>query len=460
MNKYKEFLETKQIVDQKSGFQISLSELNSALFDWQKVITQWSIHRGRAALFESCGLGKTLQQLEWANQTHKKEKEPVLILAPLAVSEQTCGEGEKFDIKVNLCTSHSDVCNGINITNYEKLHKFDLNKFIGVVLDESGILKNFAGTTRNEIINAFQTTPYRLACTATPAPNDYIELGNHSEFLGVMTRSEMLATFFINDTKDTGTWRLKGHVKDNIFWKWVSSWAVMISKPSDIGFEDKDFLLPDIEYHEHILKSRVKPKNRLLLMPASDLNERRKVRQETVEVRSNAASNLINKTKDSWVCWCNLNAESAAMTKKIDGAIEIAGKHSNATKVDRMLGFAAGDIKRIITKPKIAGLGVNWQICNKAAFIGLNDSWEQFYQAVRRIWRFGQKKKVEIHIFIEEREGGVLKNIQRKDKQAQLMLQNMVKHTKDLTKKELKQTKRTFVEYKPEVDMELPKWIR
>lgn len=459
MNKYNQFLETKQIVDKESGFDIPLDKLNPMLFDWQKVIVRWAIRRGRAAIFANCGLGKTAMQLEWANQIHKREKEPVLILAPLAVSEQTCREGEKFGIKVNICKSEADICNGINITNYEKLHKFTPDKGI-VVLDESGILKNFAGATRNEIINAFQRTPYRLACTATPAPNDYIELGNHCEFLGVMSRSEMLATFFINDTKDTGTWRLKGHVKDNIFWKWVASWAVMLSKPSDIGFEDGDFELPEIKYQEHIIKSKAKPKGHFLLDVARTLNERRKVRHDTIELRSKEAADLINKTHDRWVCWVNLNAEGKAVTKYVNDIVEIAGRHSNEIKVDRMTKFATGEIRRIVTKPKIAGLGMNWQICNNAAFIGLSDSWEQFYQAVRRIWRFGQKKKVNIHIFIEEREVSVLKNIQRKDEQAQQMIQNMIQYTSILTRKELGQSKRTYVKYAPTITMELPKWIR
>ena len=458
--KYNQFLETKQIVDEKSGFDVSLNELNPMLFDWQKVLVRWAIGRGRAALFADCGLGKTPMQLEWANQIHKKEKEPILILAPLAVSEQTCREGEKFGIKVNICKSDADVINGINITNYEKLHKFDPDKFIGIVLDESGILKNFAGATRNEIINAFQKTPYRLACTATPSPNDYMELGNHAEFLGIMTRSEMLATFFINDTKDTGTWRLKGHVKDNIFWKWMSSWAVMISKPSDIGFEDGNFLLPEIEYHEHVIKSSAMPKNGLLLEEASTLDERRCVRRETIELRCRAAANLINETDDRWVCWCNLNAEGETMARYVDNAVEVAGRHTNEVKIERMIGFAIGNIERIVTKPKIAGLGMNWQICHKGAFIGLSDSWEQFYQAVRRKWRFGQKKKVDIHIFIEEREGRVLKNIQRKDEQAKAMIQNMIRHTRELTKKELGQLEKSFVEYCPQEKMRLPLWIK
>lgn len=460
MKNYKKFLKTKQIIDQKSGFNIPLSKLNPMLFDWQKAIVRWSIARGRAALFEDCGLGKTTQQLDWANQICKKEKEPILILAPLAVSEQTCREGQKFNIKVNLCKSQKDMKNGINITNYEKLHKFNPDKFVGIVLDESSILKNFTGATRNEIINAFQTTKYRLACTATPSPNDYSELGNHAEFLGIMSRSEMLATFFINDTGHTGTWRLKGHVKNNVFWKWLASWAVMITKPSDIGFDDDGFILPEIKYHQHIIEAKSKSAFGFFPEIAQTLNDRRKVRNETIEIRCKKAAKLINSTSQAWAIWCNLNAESEMLSKIIKDSKEVAGQHSNEIKTERMINFAEGKLKRIVTKPKIAGLGMNWQICNKAAFVGLSDSWEQFYQAVRRIWRFGQDKEVDIHIFIEEREGAVLKNIQRKDKQAMAMIQAMVKYMKEITKKELDCSKREMIEYKPTVKMELPKWMK
>lgn len=456
---YQKFLETKHIIDQKSGFSIPVEKLNSKLFDWQKAIVRWAIGRGRAALFEDCGLGKTPQQLDWANQICKKEKAPILILAPLAVSEQTCREGQKFGIKINICKSQNDIKNGINITNYEKLHKFKVDNFIGVVLDESGILKNFNGATRNEIIESFKITKYRLACTATPSPNDYSELGNHAEFLGVMPRAEMLATFFINDTAHTGTWRLKGHVQDNVFWKWVASWAVMITKPSDIGFDDNGFILPKIKYHQHIIETKTKPSFGFFPEIAQTLNDRRKVRNETIDIRCNKAAELINSTDDKWVIWCNLNAESEMLSKIIKDSKEVAGRHKDEIKTQRMIGFANGDLKRIVTKPKIAGLGMNWQICNKVAFVGLSDSWEQFYQAVRRIWRFGQDKEVDVHIFIEEREGAVLKNIQRKDKQARAMIIAVVENMKDITKQELGCSKRNLIEYEPVIEMELPTWI-
>jgi len=456
---YKKFLKNKNKNFGNYGIDVEIDELNPMLFDWQKVLVKWALKKGKAALFEDCGLGKTPQQLEWANQIHIKTGGDILILAPLAVSKQTKEEGDKFGIKVNICKSQDDVVPGINITNYEKLKNFDASHFIGIVLDESSILKNFAGTIKSNIIDAFIGTKYKLACSATPAPNDFIELGNHSEFLGVHTRSEMLSMFFINDAGDTGTWRLKGHVQDNLFWEWMASWSVMITKPSDIGYDDGDFILPKITYHEHIIKTTAKPTRGLFVEEATTLNERRQVRRETNEIRCSEAAKLINSTDDLWTVWCNLNIEGDLLSKDIEGAVQVAGANKDEVKAQRMLDFAKGKIKRIVTKPKIAGLGMNWQICHKAAFVGLSDSWEQFYQAVRRIYRFGQTEEVEIHIFIEEREGSVLRNIKRKEEQAQSMIAGLVVHMRELTKKELKVNAKTETVYNPEIEMELPIWI-
>lgn len=458
--KYEEFLRQKEIVDRPSGFEINIKSLNKNLFDWQKVIVKWALARGRSALFEGCGLGKTIQQLAWADCVVQYAKAPVLILAPLAVTEQTKHEGKKFGIDVNICAKQSDIRSGVNITNYQKLHKFNVDDFAGIVLDESGILKNFAGATRNEIIGAFYKTPYRLACTATPAPNDWMELGNHAEFLGVMSRTEMLATFFINDTGDTGTWRLKGHVGKNIFWQWLSSWSIMLSSPQDMGFDDhKGFNLPPITFHEHIVKTSAKPTRGFFVTPVSDLNSRRKVRNETIDIRCKKAAELINATDDTWAVWSGLNAESDLLSQLIDSAVEVAGKHSDEQKSQRMLDFANGKIKRIVTKPSIAGHGMNWQVCHKAAFVGLSDSWESFYQSVRRIWRFGQKHPVEIHIFLEEREGPILRNIAEKEKRAQEMMTNMLLHMNDLLRQKIAQSVKNTIEYNADKKMELPKWL-
>ncbi|KKN56712.1 hypothetical protein LCGC14_0569410 [marine sediment metagenome] len=457
---YTAFLKTKAISDNPSGFDVDLDDLNQMLFDWQKVLVKWSLYKGRSALFEDCGLGKTPQQLAWSDTVHQKTDGDILILAPLAVSIQTQKEGEKFGVDVNVCKTQDGMKQGINITNYERLHHFDQADIAGIVLDESSILKNFAGMIRNQIIDQFISVPFKLCCTATPAPNDYMELGNHSEFLGVMTRTEMLAMFFINDSGEAGKWRLKGHVKDNLFWKWLSSWAVMLSMPSDLGYENGGFELPEIKYHECIIPTTAKPKRGLFVDEVQTLNERRQVRKETIDIRTRLAGNIINQTDDRFVIWCNLNDESAALTECIDSAIEVAGRHDNDIKSKRMLDFASGQIRRIVTKPKVAGLGMNWQICHNAIFVGLSDSWEQLYQAVRRIWRYGQVEEVNIYIIIESREGAVLKNIKRKDRQAKEMIENMITHTKELTKRELAQTTKDITDYVPQITMEVPAWLQ
>lgn len=457
---YSEFLKKKQIIDHPSGFRVRESHLNPNLFPFQKALVKWALLRGRAALFVSTGLGKTIMQLDWAEKVCKETKQPVLILAPLAVSEQTKQEGIKFGIDSTICYSNSNVTPGINITNYEKIHKFDINQFSGIVLDESSILKSFSGSIRNQIISLFSKTPYRLSCSATPAPNDYTELGNQAEFLGIMTHSEMKSTFFINDSGDTGKWRLKGHVQDNVFWKWLASWGAVVSMPSDLGFPDEGFLLPPINYHEHIIPANGNAKRRgFMIQTVTDLNDRRRVRKETIEARCRKAEELINQTDDRWLIWCHLNAEGELLSKQILGAEEVAGRHDNETKSARMLSFANGKLKRLVSKPEIAGWGMNFQVCNKAVFVGLNDSWESLFQATRRIWRFGQTKPVDIHIIIEEREGPVLANIKRKDQQAQEMAEAMSLQMKDLVRREVTKANKEFDSYLPEKTMELPIWM-
>ncbi len=453
---YSEFVKTKQLLFNPVGFK-PVDKLNKKLFPFQKDIVSWALRKGRACLFEDCGLGKTPQQLEWARQVVLHESEPVLIVAPLAVAQQTQQEGDKFNIPVNICESQADVQKGINITNYEKLHKFVGKKFAGVVLDESSILKNMAGKTRNQIIKMFRIVPYRLACTATPAPNDYMELGNHAEFLGIMTYSEMLSMFFVNDSGDTGQWRLKKHASEREFWKWLCSWAVMLSKPSDLGHMQKGFDLPALKYIEHKLPA-IKKNYGLLSMEARTMEERRKVRKETIEIRCKKAAEIINQTDDQWVIWCGLNEESHHLSELIEDAEEITGSTEYDKRTRLMLDFKKGKVKRLVTKPSIAGFGMNWQNCNQMVFVGLSDSWEQLYQATRRIWRFGQYKPVEAHIIIEEREGAVLENIKRKDKQAQYMIKNMIHHTKDITKQEIGK-KQTSGNNKIKQEMGAPQWI-
>lgn len=454
---YHRFLSEKLSAHKPSGFEISLGSLNSNLFDWQKILVRWALFKGKAALFEDCGLGKTLQQLEWALQVHKYTGQDVLIFAPLAVSQQTVREGAKFGITVNRCLDSKDVKPGINITNYERIDLFDHARFVGIVLDESSIIKDFTGAFCNNLIEKYSDTPYKLACSATPSPNDYTELGNTAEFLGVMTRSEMLSMFFINDSGDTtASWRLKGHVKDNKFWEWLASWCVAIQKPSDIGFDDNGFILPELVMHEHIIPAEA---NGWFVEQASGLSEIRDSMRETLEDRAEVCAAIVNASDDIWAVWCGLNDESKRLTALINGAVEVCGSDSADHKEKSFLDFADSKIKALVTKPKIAMWGLNWQNCNHVVVTGLSHSYEQFYQLVRRFYRFGQTKPVHVHIVIGEREGIVLDAIRRKEKQAAEMFAGMIRHMRNITITELQHTQRKATGYSPTVEMVLPSFL-
>jgi DNA modification methylase len=424
---YSQFLNTKKVIIAPSGF--APDDINSKLFNFQRDIARWALGVGKAALFEDCGLGKTPQQLEWAHQVALESKRPVLILAPLAVSKQTEREGAKFDIPVHVVASDIEIKKGPNVyvTNYEKLQHFDATRFAGVVLDESSILKSFTGATRNLLIDKFKSTPMKLCCTATPAPNDFMELGNHSEFLGGFTRTEMLSTFFVHDGGDTAKWRLKGHAEEE-YWKWICQWAVMLRKPSDLAYSDADFELPALTLHHHIVNG--KPiEGYLFQVEAQTLMERRQARRASLEDRARMLADIVaEKPDEPWLIWCDLNDEGDIAEKLIPGAVQVAGRHSDEQKEDRMLGFSDGRYRVLISKPSIAGWGMNWQHCPNVAFLGLSDSWEMYYQAIRRVWRFGQQREVNCHIITSESEGAVLRNIQRKEKDATRMAREMVKH--------------------------------
>jgi hypothetical protein len=457
---YKRFLEKKHFYVKPTGFESK--GLNPMLFDFQKDIVQWACKKGKAALFEDCGLGKSPQQLEWGRQVHEHTGGDVLILAPLAVSKQTKREGDKFGIEVNICRTQDDVRPGINITNYEMLHHFNPEHFTGIVLDESSILKNYSGKMRNEIINAFKNTPYKLSCTATPAPNDYMELGSQCEFLGVMSRTEMLATFFVHDGSDTSKWRLKGHAEDK-FWEWMASWAVVLNKPSDLGYDDGGFKLPEKSINEIIVQ--VSPEDQigqLSLLPtiAQTLNERRQARRSSLRARVKTAAELVNNSNEQWLVWCDLNDESAALANAIKESVEVRGTDTNEHKEKSMIDFAHGKIKALVTKPSIAGYGMNWQNCHNMIFVGLSDSYEMLYQAIRRCWRFGQNSPVNVYIVISEQEGAVKANIERKEKDYERMFSEMVKHTQKILTEEVRGTARVIESYKATKDMIIPEWLR
>ena len=446
--KYNKFIESKQTFDTSTGIK-NPESINPMLFDFQSDITKWALRRGRAAIFADCGLGKTPMQLEWADHVCKYTKSNVLIVAPLAVSSQTVKEGVKFGVDVNQCNDASDVESGISITNYEKLHKFNPDQFSGIVLDESSILKSYAGKYRTDLIEQWGSVQFRLACTATPAPNDFMELGNHSEFLGAMTRTEMLSMFFVHDGGETQKWRLKGHAESE-YWKWLCSFAVMIQKPSDIGYDDGDFMLPDLKIHQSVVETTPTNGEYLFAMEAQTLQERIGARRDSIADRVAKCAELVNDSKESWLIWCNLNNESAALAKAIDGAVEVKGSDKHEHKESAMMGFSSGDVRILVTKPSIAGFGMNWQHCHNVAFVGLSDSYEQFYQAIRRCWRFGQQSNVNCHIITADTEGSVVKNIQRKEMDAARMAENMVKNMSDLNSENIKGTRRTMNEYKTE----------
>ena len=424
---YQEFIERKRKMDQPSGF--TVGAINPKLYAFQADTVHWALKRGRAALFFDCGLGKTAMQLEWARHVCEHTGGNVLILAPLAVADQTVREGEKFRIQAHVKHAHTgaDCEPGITITNYERLHHFMDRKWSGLVLDESSILKHQDSKYRAMITEYAQSIAFRLACTATPAPNDHMELGNHSEFLSVMTRMEMLSMYFVHDGGSTQNWRLKRHAVTD-FWRWVASWARAARKPSDLGnYFDDGFILPELQYEDRTVPSDGL-NGYLFAVEAQDLNERRQARRQSLPQRVQEAARLVAQRPDEqWLIWCDLNAESDALTKAISGAVEVKGADSEDHKESSLLGFARGIIKYLVSKPSIAGHGLNLQLCHNMIFVGLSDSYEQFYQATRRCWRFGQEHPVHVYAIISEAEGNVLANIRRKDKQADEMMDGLVR---------------------------------
>lgn len=623
---YADFLTRKSIYVQPCGFDVSPSSINPKLYEFQRDIVRWGVRKGKCAFFEDCGLGKTIQELVWSEHVNAHTGMPVLNCAPLAVSQQTKREGEKFGIDVKIVREQSECGRGINITNYEMLENFDPREFGGIVLDESSILKG-DGPLRKRITEFASHIPFRLAGTATPAPNDHMELGNHAEFLGIMSKTEMLATFFVHDGGDTSKWRLKGHA-ESAFWRWVASWAVMIRRPSDLGYDDGGFILPPIYYHQHTVPAEWSS-DYLFPVEAQSLQDRQSARRDSLDARVKLCSGLVNESGQSWVVWCDLNAESEALATHIPGSIEVRGsdpidwkeaaigwftegrclyadfpgrfsgchrtsksdkqksntcksgiektesmsgnidnreprnatligendtpatslseyrlgkpsrdgklkiqtrgsvsasKHmespsqntetcwsdskENAPSVDEIKTWTISDSsastltiptypgkledsyarpaisasessltihafsKRqhcicgctspqrvLISKPSIFGLGLNLQCCHNTAFVGLSDSWEQVYQATRRIWRFGQKSPCHVHFITGELEGAVVRNIERKEKQAAQMAESMLGHMREINTAEIHGTIRETDSYRANRKAKVPAWL-
>lgn len=457
---YDEFLHSKQRIPPACGFDRQKEKMNPMMFEWQKDITRWALRKGRAALFEDCGNGKTIQQLEFCRAVSEYIGKPSLIVAPLTVGEQTKREADKFGYTATLCRTQKDVQQGINITNYEMLEHFDPDSFGGVVLDESSILKNCMGKVRTQIIEMFQNVPYRLSCTATPSPNDYMELGNQVEFLGIMSRTEMLATYFTHDGSDTSKWRLKGHAEER-FWEWVATWSVVLTCPGDLGYPNDGYILPDLVMHEHLVDVSTSMDDGLFGWVAQTLTERRDARRMSLRERCAKAAEIVSFDPDEqWVIWCDLNDESELLTSLISGAIEVRGSDKPDDKAKSLRGFADGSVRYLVTKPSIAGFGMNWQNCHNMIFVGLSDSYEAMYQAIRRCYRFGQKFPVNVHIVTSAAEGAVKANIERKEAQAEIMKKNMVQHTKEILEQDIRGTVRIVIPYNPQVDMLIPEWLR
>ena len=428
MTEYEKFLDGKASVVESCGFEPS--DVNGMLYPFQKDIVKWACRKGKACIFADCGMGKTAMQLEWARQVSEHVGGGVvLVVAPLAVSAQTVREGRKFGITVNQCRDSGDMVSGINITNYEKLHKFDGIAVDGVVLDESSILKSYSGKVRNQIIDMFKTTPFKLACTATPAPNDYMELGNHAEFVSAMSRTEMLATFFMHDGGNTSKWRLKGHAVDR-FWDWVSQWAVTVTSPADLGYEVGGFELPPLNVNTVVVESDAPVDDtRLFAVEAVTLSDQQKARRTTIELKGDRIAQRVNSDDAQWLIWCDLNAESEYLAKSIPDAWEVRGSDSDEYREKAMLGFADGSVRVLVTKPSIAGFGMNWQNCNHMAFCGLSHSYEQFYQAVRRCWRYGQTRPVDVDVVVSDQETAIVSNVVSKRDASDEMQVQMTKRS-------------------------------
>jgi len=419
---YHELIAAKRIAFVPRGLD-KIPPLNPAMFPHQKHSTEFALRAGSAALFLDTGLGKSLCALDWGRVIVEHTGRPVLMLAPLAVAGQHEREAVKFGIDAKAIREPDEITTPrVYITNYERLDKFDADAFSGVILDESSIIKSFNGKTARALIERFKHTPFRLCCTATPAPNDHVELGQHAEFLGVMSQSQMLTRWFIHDSADTGTWRMKGHAVED-FWNWVSSWARCVSKPSDLGFSDEGFILPKMNLTRHKVAADRSTQTghekdgqaRLFRMPDTSATAIHVEKRMTTDARADLIAEIVaTKPGEPWVIWCDTDYEADALADRIPHGVEVRGSMSPDVKEERIAAFSTGAVSIIITKPSVAGFGLNWQHCANMAFIGLSFSYESFYQAVRRCWRFGQTREVSVHVACADTEESIWHVVSRK----------------------------------------------
>lgn len=455
---YQDFISGKFKQHQSSGIDVELPDCG--LFPHQFDLVKWALRKGRAAIFADTGLGKSRMQITWADQVVKNTNGSVMILAPLAVAQQTVEEAKSIGVDINHCREPEQLKHGINITNYDRIHKFDCSIFTGVVLDESSIIKHHDAKTLKTLLESFGETKFKLCATATPAPNDWTELGTHAEFLGVRSRNEMLSEFFLHDAANTQDWRLKGHAK-HIFWKWVSTWAALVRTPADLGHDASMYELPPLEVTQHTVKSELQPNvGMLFAFEAQTLSERREARKASLRNRVDECAAMVNNDNQPWIVWCHLNDEADALKAAIPDAIEIRGTDDVDVKEQRLHDFSCGKIRVLITKPKIAGFGLNWQHCRRMAFVGVTDSFEAYYQAVRRCWRFGQKHQVHVHIFASEQEGAVVANLKRKEREVLSMAESLSAETLESVRSQVIGIKRDTNSYNAENKIQIPSFLK
>jgi len=458
---YQSFLENKEqrVIDY--GKVIDLVDIHAKLFNWQKDIVKWATRKGRCAVFLDTGLGKTFIQLEWARLIG----ENTLIIAPLSVARQTVREATKIDLNIKYVREQSEISGRISITNYEMIEHFDYTKFNAIVLDESSILKSIGGKTRRLLTDLCVDIPFKLCCTATPAPNDYIELGNHTEFLGICKMQEMLGMFFVNANKEhtiafenklyrrkgsnkNGTeWRLKHHAEQPFF-KWLSSWAITMVKPSDLGYDDNGFILPTLNIIPTYIHTEYKPTDQLFFTHLQGITNRVEVRRDTLQDKMAELKRIVDSDNGQWIIWCGLDTESKEATKLFADAVEVKGSDSIEHKVQTIEGFQDGKVRIMVVKPKIAGFGMNFQNAHNMIFLGLNDSWETWYQCIRREWRYGQKEPVSVYPIMHDAEQEIYQNIMRKDTMARRLRESLIAHIGDYEKGELGMTTHLTTDYK------------
>lgn len=467
MRSYEDLIAAKRLSFEPHGFD-DIPDLHPNLFPHQRAATEFGLRAGSSAMFLDTGLGKSFAALEWGRVVVEKTNKPVLMLAPLAVGPQHQREAQRFGIDAIYVRDGSEVTGPrIYITNYERLDNFVVTQFAGIILDESSVIKSFTGKTTRKLIDAFSRTPYRLACTATPAPNDHTELGTHSEFLGVLRREEMLPRWFINDTANTGTWRIKGHAVDD-FWRWVASWARCVSLPSDLGFPDDGYVLPEVTVTEHMVKAdrsidageelrgKFAGQQRLFRIPDTSATAIHKEKRLTCDDRADLVAGCIDADpEESWIVWCDTDYEADAILARIPGAEEVRGSMLLTAKEARLDAFSRGDLRVLVTKPSIAGYGLNWQHCARMAFAGLSFSYENYYQAIRRCWRFGQTRPVEVHIAMADTEAAIKHVIDRKAGDHDAMKKAMASAMRQAIKAD-----RGRATYQPQTNVTVPAWLQ